>query len=126
MDMRDDPLQRMRPGRITGGPLIESAEDRETIPISAGLLLRNNIHVLQVKGDSMIGDFVLDGDHVIVESRNVARDGEMVIALLKNSETILKRFRRDGRQIRLEQTDASDEAMVFDEKDVAKMSTDSI
>ncbi len=119
MDMRDDPLERKRLGRITGGPRIEIAEDRETIPISAGLLRKNNIHVLQVKGDSMIGDYVLDGDHLIVERRSDARDGEMVVALIRNSAATLKRFRREGRQIRLEQTDASDEAMVFDEEEVA-------
>ena len=119
MDMRDEPRERKRPGRIAGGPLIEIEEDRETIPISAGLLRKNKIHVLQVKGDSMIGDYVLDGDHVIVERRNAAYDGEMVVALIRNSETTLKRFRRDGHQIRLEQTDASDEAMVFDEEEVA-------
>ncbi len=119
MELRDDPRERKRSGRIAGSPLIECAEDRETIPIAAGLLRKNNIHVLQVKGDSMIGDYVLDGDHVIVDRRNAAMDGEMVVALIKNSETSLKRFRRDGHQIRLEQTDTSDEAMVFDEKDVA-------
>lgn len=118
MDMRDDPSESKRLGRITVGPLIEIAEDRETIPISAGLLRKNNIHVLQVKGDSMIGDYLLDGDHVIVESRNAARDGEMVVALIRNSEATLKRFRRDGPQIRLEQADTSHEAMVFDEQDV--------
>ena len=118
MDMRDEPRERKRLGNIAGGPLIESAEDRDTIPISAGLLRKNNIHVLQVNGDSMIADYVLDGDHVIVERRNAARDGEMVVALIKNRETTLKRFHRDGRQIRLEQADTSDEAMVFDEEDV--------
>ena len=118
MDMRDEPRERKRLGNIAGGPLIESADDRETIPISAGLLRKNKIHVLQVKGDSMIGDYVLDGDHVIVERRNAATDGELVVALIKNNETTLKRLRRDGSQIRLEQTDTSDEAMVLDEKDV--------
>ena len=95
MDMRDDPRERKRLGRNAGGPIIEIAEDRETIPISGNLLRRNHIHVLKVIGDSMIGDYVLDGDHVIVERRNAAMDGEMVVALIKNSETTLKRFRRD-------------------------------
>ena len=54
-----------------------------------------------------------------MEGRNAAKDGEMVVALIKNSETTLKRFRRDGGKIRLEPPDTSDDAMVFDEKDVA-------
>ncbi len=119
MNAREDPPQPTRSSFIAVGPLRETAKDGETIPISAGLLRKNNIHVLQVNGNSMIGDYVLDGDHVIVERRNAARDGEMVVALIKNNETTLKRFRRDGSQIKLEPTDASDEAMVFDENDVA-------
>jgi repressor LexA len=101
------------------GNLIEAIEAQKAIPIPAALLRKNNICVLQVKGDSMIGDYVLDGDLLIVERRNAAEDGEMVVALIKNSETTLKRFRRDGGNIRLEQTDASNDAMVLDEKDVA-------
>ncbi|MGO9568371.1 MAG: S24 family peptidase [Desulfomonilaceae bacterium] len=54
-------------GRIAGGPLIQAVEDRETIPIPADLLRRNNIHVLRVTGGSLIADHVLDGDHLIVE-----------------------------------------------------------
>ena len=54
-----------------------------------------------------------------MEGRNAAKDGEMVVALIKNSETTLKRFRCDGGKIRLEQIDTSDDAIVFDEKDVA-------
>ena len=104
--------------RWPGNP-IEALEAQAAIPIRADLLRKNNIYVLQFKGDSMIGDYVLNGDHLIVEGRNAAKDGEMVVALIKNSETTLKRFRRDGGNIRLEQTDTSDDAMVFDEKDVA-------
>ncbi len=101
------------------GTPTEATEAQAAIPISADLLRKNNIHVLRVKGDSMIGDYVLDGDHLIVEGRSAAKDGEMVVALIKNSETTLKRFRCDGGKIRLEQTDTSDDATVFDEKDVA-------
>jgi repressor LexA len=101
------------------GTLIEAVETEAAIPIRVDLLRKNNIYVLQVKGDSMIGDYVLNGDHLIVEGRNAAKDGEMVVALIRNSETTLKRCRCDGGKIRLEQIDTSDDAMVFDEKDVA-------
>ncbi|MGO9567936.1 MAG: LexA family protein [Desulfomonilaceae bacterium] len=101
------------------GTLIEAIEAQAAIPIPAHLLRKNNIYVLRVKGDSMIGDYVLDGDHLIVERRKTAKDGEMVVALIRNSETSLNRFRRGGGKIRLEHADTSDDAMVFDEKDVA-------
>jgi repressor LexA len=71
----------------------------------------------------MIGDHILDGDRLIVEKRNSAKDGEMVVALIRNSETTLKRFHRDGGKIRLERTDTSDDAMVFDENDVVIQGT---
>ncbi len=101
------------------GTPIEAVETQTEIPISAHLLHKNNIYVLRVKGDSMIGDYVLDSDQLIVEGRNAAKDGEMVVALIINSETTLRRFRRDGGNIRLEQIDTSDDATVFDDKDVA-------
>lgn len=104
---------------IAEGPLIETLEDQETIPVLPDLLRRNNIYVLQVRGDSMIDDHLLDGDHLIVEKRNTARDGEMVVALTNKGEVTLKRFFREGPWIRLEPADASTEAMLLDEKDVA-------
>jgi SOS-response transcriptional repressor LexA len=107
-----------RLGRTAEGPLIETLEGQETIPVPQALLSRNNICVLQVCGDSMIGDHLLGGDHLIVEKRDTARDGEMVVALTNKGEVTLKRFLRDGPRIRLEPPDASAEATVFDEKDV--------
>jgi len=101
------------------GTTIEAMGARAAIPIPADLLRKNNIYVLRVKGDSMIGDYVLAGDQLIVEGRHAAKDGEMVVALIKNSETTLKRFRRDEGKVRLEQADTSEDAMVFDDKDVA-------
>ena len=101
------------------GTPIEVIEAQSTIPIPADLLRKNNIYVLQVRGDSMIGDHLLDGDHLIVEKRNTARDGEMVVALTNKGAATLKRFFREGPWIRLEPADASTEAMLLDEKDVA-------
>ena len=97
---------------------IEVIEAQSTIPIPSDLLHKNNIYVLRVSGDSIIGDHLLDGDHLIVEKRNLTKDGEMVVALIRNSETTLKRFHRDGGKIRLERADASGEAIFYDEKDV--------
>jgi len=136
MDIPDDPCERKTSNTdpftdlsraavaevpLTGlwpGTPIEVIEAQSTIPIPSDLLRKNNIYVLQVMGDSMVGDHILDGDRLIVEKRNSTKDGEMVVALIRNSETTLKRFHRDGGKIRLERTDTSDDAMVFDEKDV--------
>lgn len=105
-------------GRIAAGLPIEAIEDRDKIAVPAHLVGRNDTYVLLVKGDSMSEDHVLDGDYVIVEKRETASDGEMVVALIRNSEATLKRFRRVGNRIRLEPANPAFEAMVFDESEV--------
>jgi repressor LexA len=105
-------------GKIAAGSPIEALEDSETISIPAAMMGRGHTYVLQVKGDSMVEDHIMDGDYVIVEKRDAALNGEMVVALIKNTEATLKRFRRRGRQIVLEPANPSYQATVLDEKDV--------
>jgi repressor LexA len=66
----------------------------------------------------MIGDHLLDGDLVIVEKRNTAKDGDLVLACTMNEGTAAKRFFRDGPRIRLEPSNPSYEALLLDENDV--------
>ena len=72
----------------------------------------------RVKGDSMIEDHVMDGDYVIVERRDLPEEGEMVIALIGNSEATLKRWRRSGRKIILEPSNPNYAPMSFDSNEV--------
>jgi len=105
-------------GRIAAGEPIEAMEDIETISVPRDMIGRNDTYVLRVKGDSMIEDHVLEGDYIVVEKRDLARDGEMVVALVKDNEATLKRFRRDRDKIRLEPANPAYKPMIFDEKDV--------
>jgi repressor LexA len=105
-------------GRIAAGEPIEPVEDVETIGLPPDMIGRNETYILQVRGDSMIEDHVIDGDFVIVEKREMARDGEMVVALIRGNDVTLKRFRRDRGKIRLEPANPAYNPMVFDEKDV--------
>jgi repressor LexA len=105
-------------GRIAAGLPIEAVQDQETIAVPPDMIGRNETYVLQVKGDSMIEDHVLDGDHVIVERRSEARDGEMVVALIGGTEATLKRLRRVGDKIRLEPANPVYQAIVLPEHDV--------
>ena len=86
-------------GRVAAGTPIEAVQGTETIFVPEDLVGRRDTYVLQVKGDSMIDEQIRDGDYVIVEDRQAARDGEMVIALLDGENVTLKKlFReRDGR-----------------------------
>ena len=64
--------------------------------VPASMVGRHRCYVLQVKGDSMIGDHISDGDFVIVEERQIAKDGEKVIAMLGDGEVTLKTFHRES------------------------------
>ncbi len=89
-------------GRIAAGRPLEAVEDRETI--SLGDFTRSgNTFVLQVKGNSMVEDHILDGDFIVVEQTQVANSGEIVVALVGGGEATLKRFHREpGGKVRLQ------------------------
>ena len=89
-------------GRIAAGRPLEAIEERGTL--SLGEFARaSGSFVLQVKGNSMIEDHILDGDYVVVEPTQVANTGEVVVALVGGEEATLKRFYREpGGKIRLQ------------------------
>ena len=89
-------------GRIAAGRPLEAIEEREMV--SLGDFARSDrTFVLQVKGNSMIEDHILDGDYVVVEPTQVANPGEIVVALVGEDEATLKRFYREsGGKIRLQ------------------------
>ena len=89
-------------GRIAAGQPLEAVEQREAI--SLGDFSRGrNTYVLQVKGNSMRDDHILDGDYIVVEQTQVANTGEIVVALVRGEEATLKRFYREpGGRVRLQ------------------------
>jgi repressor LexA len=89
-------------GRIAAGRPLEAVEEHETL--SLGEFTRSaNSFVLQVKGNSMRDDHILDGDYIVVEPTQVANAGEIVVALIGGEEATLKRFYREaGGKIRLQ------------------------
>src|ERR1700688_3082063 len=89
-------------GRIAAGRPLEAVEDRETISL-ADFPRGQNTYVLQVKGESMREDHILDGDYIVVEQTQVANPGEIVVALVGEDEATVKRFYREaGGKIRLQ------------------------
>lgn len=82
-------------GRIAAGLPIEAIPDQEEIDLSE-FFVRPNRFVLKVVGDSMIEAGILDGDMVVVEHGNTARDGEIVVALIDREEATLKTLRRNS------------------------------
>jgi repressor LexA len=82
-------------GVVAAGAPIESIPDDEQVFVPADFLRTGDHYVLRVRGDSMIGDGVHDGDLVVVQRTEVASDGEMVVALV-GDEVTLKRIYREG------------------------------
>jgi repressor LexA len=89
-------------GNIAAGSPIEAVENREEIDLEQLFRSRHGVYVLRVRGDSMIEDHLCDGDFVVIERRETARNGEQVVALLDTGEATLKRFYREGSRIRLQ------------------------
>lgn len=81
-------------GCIAAGRPIEAIAHQERLDLS-GLMLGDNRYALQVKGDSMIEEGIFDGDIVICEHSQTARNGEIVVALIDNQEATLKRLQRN-------------------------------
>ncbi len=97
-DVIDLPLH----GRIAAGMPIEALEGQSSLPVPAALLGPGEHYALEVAGDSMVEVGILDGDYALIRKTDVARDGEIVVALINEEEATLKTFRREGQMIRLD------------------------
>ena len=102
----EQPLRFPLVGRIAAGMPIEKFEDSDALDLADLFGPRvgqiNTTFALRVDGESMRDEGILDGDYVIIERRETARDGDRVVALLPNGETTLKTYFRDGDHIRLQ------------------------
>src|SRR5437773_10437829 len=88
-------------GRIAAGQPIEAVENPETISL-ADFVRSKEVFVLEVRGESMQDEHILDGDYVLVEKTKTAHNGDIVVALIEGSDATLKRFYREGDKIRLQ------------------------
>lgn len=107
-------------GNVAAGVPIEAIPQQETISVPEELLGRSgHNYVLRVRGDSMIDEQIRDGDYVIVNSRQTARNGEMVVALVDGESATVKKFYHepDGR-IRLQPANPSMEPLIYDASSV--------
>lgn len=94
-------------GRIAAGAPIEALEGQSTLPVPAALLGPGEHYALEVSGDSMVEAGIFDGDFALVRRTNTARDGEIVVALVRGEEATLKYLRRENGQVRLDPANAS-------------------
>ena len=89
-------------GRIAAGMPIEALEGQSTLPVPAALLGPGEHYALEVAGDSMVEEGILDGDYALIRKTDVAREGEIVVALIDEEEATLKTYRREGSMVRLD------------------------
>ena len=98
----NDTIELLLAGRIAAGTPIEALQGTEAFPVPAALLGPGEHYALEVSGDSMVDEGILDGDFALIRKTEVARDGEIVVALVNKEEATLKTFRREGNMIRLD------------------------
>ncbi|MEO7563722.1 MAG: transcriptional repressor LexA [Sphingomicrobium sp.] len=108
-DMIELPLH----GRIAAGTPIEALQGTESFAVPAALLGPGEHYALEVSGDSMVEEGILDGDFALIRKTETARDGEIVVALIDSEEATLKTFRREGTMIRLDPANRQYEAQRY-------------
>ncbi len=105
-------------GRIAAGVPIEAFEGSSMLPVPAALLGSGEHYALEVAGDSMVDAGILDGDYALIRRTETARDGEIVVALIEDSEATLKYFRREGAMVRLDPANRAYDPQRYDPRQV--------
>jgi repressor LexA len=105
-------------GRIAAGVPIEALEGQAMLPVPAALLGAGEHYALEVSGDSMIDAGIFDGDFALVRRTDTARDGEIVVALVRGEEATLKFLRRENGKVRLDPANAAYEPQIYDPREV--------
>ena len=101
-------------GKIAAGHPIEAITDNTNyIDIPQSLLGKGEYFFLEVEGDSMINAGIFDGDQVIIEKRNDAKNGEIVVALIDNNEATLKRIYKRGQQLALQPENPAFKTVIY-------------
>lgn len=105
-------------GRIAAGVPIEAMEGQTMLSVPAALLGAGDHYALEVSGDSMMEAGILDGDFALIQRTDVAREGQIVVALIDEAEATLKYFRREGSRVRLDPANSAYEPQIYDPRQV--------
>ncbi len=98
----NDVLELPLHGRIAAGQPIEAIEGQDSLSVPAAFLGSGDHFALEVAGDSMVDEGILDGDYALIRKADTAREGEIVVALVDGHDATLKTFRREGQMVRLD------------------------
>jgi repressor LexA len=100
-------------GVIAAGRPIEAIDQRTSLQVPSFLRSNGDCYVLEVRGDSMVDEGILDGDHIVVEARQQARNGEIVVALIDDCDATLKRIEQRPGEVILHPANAAMEPMRY-------------
>lgn len=93
-------------GKIAAGLPVETSEAADSISLN-DIIGTREVFALQVRGDSMCDEHIVDGDFVLIEKSQTAREGEIIVALVRGSETTLKRYYLEGETVRLQPSNST-------------------
>jgi len=105
-------------GTIAAGRPIEAIEHPEEFAVQDLIPGREGYYMLRVRGKSMIDDHIDDGDLVVVQHRQTANNGEIVVAIVRDEEATLKRFYKESGRIRLQPANATMEPQYYNEVEI--------
>jgi repressor LexA len=105
-------------GRIAAGQPIEALAQSERIAVPPQLRTDRPCYVLEVSGDSMCEAGILDGDFVVIEHSNTARNGQIVVVLIRGEETTLKRIVQEPGRVTLFPENQDLEPITFAPEDI--------
>ncbi len=90
-------------GKVAAGQPIQHFLENETMEFPESMIRKpDKTYILKVQGDSMIEEGICDGDYIIVEHRNYADNGDMVVAMVNHTEATVKKYFHEGKAIRLQ------------------------
>ena len=111
-------------GQVTAGePILAQQNIQEYIPLPAQLIKGTDTFLLKVKGESMINAGILDNDYVVVDKGATASNSQIVVALVNKESATVKRFFKEGNNVRLEPVNDFMDPIILNERDVEIVGT---
>jgi repressor LexA len=101
-------------GRVAAGLPVEAVENKDYLSIESCFGNTGDIFALEVKGDSMVGENIREGDYVICKKTATASNGQLVVAIVDNEDATLKRFYKENNLVRLQPANDSYEPIYSD------------
>lgn len=106
-------------GHIAAGFPIETFHQAQSLAVASSLIAHpEQTYILKAKGDTLVDEHIADGDLVLIEAKNSANEGELIVATVNYRDTIVKRFYPEGAYIRLESSDGRHESIILNASEI--------